>query len=1314
MSVVVVCFLAAVSVRLYLGTDHARRLMQTTVNRLIPGKVHWADTTLSIFEGAVALRAVRIEAPDGRVLISADRLSVDIDWVAILNGVLGIETVRIEKPAVRMQFEADGSLDLVDAFVTETPETETQLPAESVEGSWKDALPFNITVGSFELTDGLFHMALPPTADRDGRETVHVEAITITGHAGDLLAQQTDVDLHTGSARLKLAGLDMAVNTARLATRIDGQRLADLTVRIESGQSVLTAKGEMTVFVNTVSALRSHLEIALDAALSDIRQMTGIETPLDGRVDLNAAVNGPLNNPSVSLSMDAHSVSVGEFDGDRASLTAHLKNRLLDMTALEIKLPQGTFSGTVKADFRNAFPNGLLAGSFNPDAVRYDGNIHQIENGINAIVGDGAGIAGTIAATLVLQGKGLSMEALDASGELTLTGRNIAFPDLDIPPADWRLKAAAELKDSHVSISQCHLVAGDNQLSVEGGYALGTDQVSAAIDLVLPEPGQLLPAPWREQVAGALQARFQINGATDRPEITGRVTAENLQFRLVHIRTATADVRFTDGMLRVDPLVFGDTSSRLVASGRMRVMPPGPNPAFFLTPDPEFLVTVQGEQVSLEAFFDTIKGNVNLAGRLSGTLSDPRGRVELTAEDIDSGFQSFDTVQLNAEITHRKLVLSRALATVAPEQTLHLDGWLGFDRSYDFHAVTERIDLNSLNALGHRELPDAYFFVDVAGSGTLDSPSMRGRVGIGGLALNGEALDRIVLDTVLLEQRLTLQTGRAPNQVLPEFKGVLDLASLDFNARVNFRGEQLGPLFRLAGREDLSGSVTGGVVVNGNAGALQAVKAGLDISDFAVRFEDTELISGRNVKATLQDRQLTLLPAHLALAGNGSLDIKGVARLSPDEAITFSGTASGYVPLTVGRLFTDELPDIEGGLRVDARLSGTPSNPDFRVELQVADAAFTVPEMMRRVEGLSGRIVAGPSSVTIEALSGTLGNGDFVLNGVVGLDAMRPEKINIQASAHALPLQIPETAEAVVNVELALTGTAEKALLKGDVLILEGLYYKDVEMNLLEWVEPSRGAPAPSESEPLPFFKSLAYDVHLTYRNPFMVDNNMALLAVKPDLRLYGTYRNPLMSGRAAVDHGSVTFRKKSFDVEQGVIDFINPYKIDPEIDVKAVTRIRDWTIRLTISGTTDNLKYALSSDPAETDADILSLLVFGKTARELTDGGSGSSATPAQLLTAYLAGELGNQAKEAAGIDLLEVEYVPSETEGEADRLKVTVGKELSRRVSVKYGVETQNGEYVSTTTAEYKFLEELLMRMSQDSKGNYGGEVSYRIEFR
>ena len=65
---------------------------------------------------------------------------------------------------------------------------------------------------------------------------------------------------------------------------------------------------------------------------------------------------------------------------------------------------------------------------------------------------------------------------------------------------------------------------------------------------------------------------------------------------------------------------------------------------------------------------------------------------------------------------------------------------------------------------------------------------------------------------------------------------------------------------------------------------------------------------------------------------------------------------------------------------------------------------------------------------------------------------------------------------------------------------------------------------------------------------------------------------------------------------------------------------------------------------------------------------------------------------------------------------MREAVGRQrrLSRRMSVKYSVESRDGEMVGRTSAEYKILENLLMSGFQDNTGTFGGELKFRMEFR
>ena len=69
---------------------------------------------------------------------------------------------------------------------------------------------------------------------------------------------------------------------------------------------------------------------------------------------------------------------------------------------------------------------------------------------------------------------------------------------------------------------------------------------------------------------------------------------------------------------------------------------------------------------------------------------------------------------------------------------------------------------------------------------------------------------------------------------------------------------------------------------------------------------------------------------------------------------------------------------------------------------------------------------------------------------------------------------------------------------------------------------------------------------------------------------------------------------------------------------------------------------------------------------------------------------------------------------EGNETNVHVGLGAELSRQLSVSYGIDINDGETVQKVTTYYKLLEHLLLSSFQDTSGKLGGELKYRLEFR
>src|SRR6185436_11799026 len=99
---------------------------------------------------------------------------------------------------------------------------------------------------------------------------------------------------------------------------------------------------------------------------------------------------------------------------------------------------------------------------------------------------------------------------------------------------------------------------------------------------------------------------------------------------------------------------------------------------------------------------------------------------------------------------------------------------------------------------------------------------------------------------------------------------------------------------------------------------------------------------------------------------------------------------------------------------------------------------------------------------------------------------------------------------------------------------------------------------------------TVGLDVRIVTQDDLLVDNNYAQLAAAADLRLVGTFAQPAVVGRAGLSEGGLIFfggRRYRLATE-GSIDFANTARIEPNLDLRAVTRVGGTEITLALKGT--------------------------------------------------------------------------------------------------------------------------------------------------
>ena len=806
-----------------------------------------------------------------------------------------------------------------------------------------------------------------------------------------------------------------------------------------------------------------------------------------------------------------------------------------------------------------------------------------------------------------------------------------------------------------------------------------------------------------EPVKGTIDGQVNLDGPLQSLIAKGALAGKDLKSKAIRIGDCETIFRFSDGKLSVEKMEIRNHKSMLRFSGTAQVFD---QKTRRVLKDPAFTLGVRGDSISVEDFVDGLKGKVSLAATMEGKVRRPRGTIDLHGTNVDLGVQRFHDVKLTCVLDGQKAWFRPLHLAVVPGELIECSGWLTLDKRYQVEMISKGVSLGSIQKIKNREITEGKIVFTVSGHGTLENPQLKGDITLKNLSFRDKSLEdfQIHLD---LHDKVARISGKLNFDVAASFH----LQNNDFSATLLFHETDLSPYFRIAGKNQLSGMVTGKVEASGNIKALRKTQVNADFSQLALFFKGNALIHGPHFRASLKDEDISIAADRLILLKEGHIDVRGKGKINGPIDLQAAGT----IPLEVAGAFTPHLPDIAGDISLSFSVKGTWSNPDIQAGIGLRHMSFAIPALVQKLHNVNGSIRITQKAITIERVEGQLDTGRFDLKGRIELEGFRPSFIAMNFNTNSLPVRVPDTLDLLLNTQLSINGPPKKILIRGEAIILEGTYYKDVNLSILQAIgEKKREEAPPSTKQSLAFLKNISGDISIKYRNPFLVDNNLARLDISPDLRVSGVLSKPIITGRASIERGTITYRNKTFIVKKGIIDFANPYQTEPTVDIQSEVQIRKWTIYLAVAGPPDRLSFELNSDPPEEDGDIVSLLLIGKTRNELIKTEGGATQSAAKLLAGVISAALEEDIKRATGLDIVRIETQTQDNEATSDQIKVTLGKELSKRMTIKYTMEPKDGELTQRAIAEYKLLESILLSGYQDNEGLHGGEIFFRLEFR
>jgi translocation and assembly module TamB len=419
---------------------------------------------------------------------------------------------------------------------------------------------------------------------------------------------------------------------------------------------------------------------------------------------------------------------------------------------------------------------------------------------------------------------------------------------------------------------------------------------------------------------------------------------------------------------------------------------------------------------------------------------------------------------------------------------------------------------------------------------------------------------------------------------------------------------------------------------------------------------------------------------------------------SVDDAGTLDGTLRGEVPLGLLAVLRHEVREASGKLDLDVRLGGTLAKPTVLGRGTITGGLVALRDLPFVVRDVEGRLVLSPSRLRIEELKAGIGTGTARATGEIALDGATVGAYQVALTAQRVGLTPVDGLETVWNAELALVGRGPKGLVRGEAHLVRGTYTKD--LSILPLLLKGGG-----QAEPADWGREFALQVQVHLDDNLVIRSPQAQVRGGGTLALRGTIAEPTILGTLETQDGRVTFRRNRFVLENAVVRFDDPGRINPYIDLRATTRIRTYDVTMWLQGRAEDLTIRLASEPPLAQEDLLALVTVGATKSELGSSGGGSvfATEAAQLISKeLLGGELN-----APTVDILEF------GKNEAGESEFRVGKRVNDRTLVTYsGSFSESGK--QKIRIEYQLFGPVLIAGEQVFSGGVGGDVILRFRFR
>jgi len=504
------------------------------------------------------------------------------------------------------------------------------------------------------------------------------------------------------------------------------------------------------------------------------------------------------------------------------------------------------------------------------------------------------------------------------------------------------------------------------------------------------------------------------------------------------------------------------------------------------------------------------------------------------------------------------------------------------------------------------------------------------------------------------------------------------------------------------------GSADGDISVKGELRSPESVIVDGNFTRLTLAYAGVQLENSGPIHITSSRDNLKIVSAALKGADTNA-ELTGSVQFTGRRTIALK--LNGSVDL---RLLSGYVPDIDltGHGDINTSFEGTLDRPRIIGRVNLSNVSARSPDFPTGLSNLMGDLVFDANRLFFDNLTGEAGGGILSLSGSVNYSDT-PLRYDISAKTDRVRVRYPEGMSWLAAGSLRLTGTMDGGLLTGKVQIQRVTLSEGLESaGVLVSSSSSTGATSSS------FLRNLQFDVEATSTPDARMEWPGAHLEAEANLRVRGNAENPILLGHIHVLSGELNFHGNKYRVARGDLNFANPFRVDPVINVEASTTVQQYEITLNFTGQASKMSVSYRSDPPLPPNDIITLLTVGQPGQEsvLRTGGvtqTGGFTGASALLSEAVSSQLGGRVERLFGITHFRVDpgltSVGTNGSGQNAAARVTVEQQVTPSLTVTY-ISNVSSTQQQVIQVEYNVTRSISVVALRDQNGTFGIDIKFK----